>query len=297
MNNAKEMLRRIMVVVLCSLVGMSAMAYERQLTRQESDSVSHALATMWAGYLIKKSQTDGKEVSKEYMRGVQEALKLADVDDAYFQGLSEGIMIAQRIRQIEEVSRFKVDIPKFAYVLTRAEKGRPTGFSPQTAEEYISRLLSNFEQEEKVVVESEDFLKKKAAQEGIVKTPSGLLFEVITEGEGEKPEANDVVLVRYTGKLIDGTVFNQSEDKGGAFFEVPKLIPGFREGLSMMKKGGTYRLYIPAEIGYGDEGVFGKIPGGAATVFDVELIDFRHRDSEGYIINNPTDKPAEQSGE
>ena len=293
MTLPKDFLRRILIVALCSIVSLGAAAYDRELSRQESDSVSHALATMWADYLIKKSKLDGKEVSQEYMRGVQEALKLADADDAYFQGLSEGVMIAQRIRQVEEVSRFKVDIPKFAYVLTRAEKGRPTGFTPRTAEAYISRLIANFESAEKIVVDSKAFIAQKATEPGILKQPSGLLFEVITEGEGEMPEDNDVVIVRYSGSLIDGTVFNKSEGEGGVFFQVPDLIPGFREGLKLMKKGGHYRLYIPAEIGYGDAGVDGKIPGGAATIFDVELIDLRHRDSDGNIIMQPTDRPVE----
>lgn len=292
MIRPKMIFSRIVIVMACLFVGLSAASRQRQLTRQESDSLSHALATLWSDYLINKSKLDGDAVSKEYMRGLQEALKMADVNDAYFQGLEEGIAIASRLRQIEQTSYFKIDIPKFAYVLSRAEKGRPTGFSKQTAEAYIGRLIANFEKEEAVVEQSKAFLDQKAKEPGISRTPSGLLFEIITEGEGEMPIDGDVVLVKYIGTLIDGTEFNRSES-AGVFFKSKELIPGFREGLTMMKAGGHYRLYIPAELGYGDQGVFGKVPGGAATIFDVELIDFRHVDENGDVIPRPGDNQAQ----
>lgn len=272
-------------------VAFGVMAGERKLTRVESDSISHALATLWGDYLVKKAAKDGEAVSGEYMRGVQEALKLAEKDDAYFEGLEQGVMIAQRLRQVEEVGGFKVDIPKFAYVLTRLEKGRPTGFSKESADRYLNWFMAKRADEREIIEGSASYLEKTAKKEGIVKTQSGLLFEVVTEGEGEKPGPNDLVLVNYVGKFINGEEFNRSEDANGVVFELDGLIPGFKEGLLMMKKGGTYRLHIPSEIGYGEEGVPGVIPGGAATVFEVNLIDLRHRDADGNIIE-PAAEPA-----
>lgn len=279
-----NVMRRFVLILVCSAVAFGAMAGERNLTRAESDSISHALATLWGDYLVKKAAKDGEAVSGEYMRGVQEALKLAQVDDAYFEGLQQGVMIAQRLRQVEEVGGFKVDIPKFAYVLTRIEKGRPSGFTQETADRYLNWFMTKIAEENEVVDGSAAYLEEAAKKEGVVKTPSGLLFEVVTEGEGESPLDNDLVLVNYVGRLINGTEFNRPENENGVIFEVDGLIPGFREGLKMMKKGGTYRLYIPSDIGYGEEGVPGLIPGGAATVFDVTLIDLRHRDADGKII-------------
>ncbi len=265
-------------------VAFGVMAGERKLTRAESDSISHALATLWGDYLVKKAAKDGEAVSGEYMRGVQEALKLAQKNDAYFEGLEQGVIMAQRLRQVEEVGGFKVDIPKFAYVLTRLEKGRPTGFSKESADRYLNWFMAKRADEREIVEGSALYLEKTAKKEGVVKTQSGLLFEVVTEGEGEKPGPNDLVLVSYVGKFINGEEFNRSEDANGVVFELEGLIPGFKEGLQMMKKGGTYRLHIPSEIGYGEEGVEGVIPGGAVTVFEVNLIDLRHRDADGKII-------------
>lgn len=283
------MARRIVLSIACMAVAFGLMAGERKLSRSESDSISHALATLWGDYLVKKAAKDGEAVSGEYMRGVQEALKFAQTNDAYFEGLEQGVMMAQRLRQVEEVGGFKVDIPKFAYVLTRLEKGRPTGFSKESAERYLNWFMAKRADEREIVDGSAPYLEKMAKKEGIVKTQSGLLFEVVTEGEGEMPGTNDLVLVSYVGKFINGAEFNRSENADGVVFEVNGMIPGFKEGLQMMKKGGTYRLYIPSEIGYGEEGVPGVIPGGAATVFDVNLIDLRHRDADGQIIEPAAD--------
>ena len=269
------MLRRFLFPLIMIAVVFSAAGRERELSRQESDSVSHALATLWGNYIKKKALADGDSVSAEYMRGVQEALKLSQGNDAYFQGLSEGVVMGRRIREVETLGGFKVDVEKLAYVLSRIEKGRPSGFSEVTAEQYLNGLMSRIAAENHQVDGSEEYLREASQREGVVKTPSGLLFEVLTEGEGENPGPNDQVLVKYTGRLIDGTVFNKSPDDKDAFFYVNETIPGFAEGLQLMKKGGSYRIYIPSELGYGDNGVNGIIPGGAATIFDIELLDFR----------------------
>lgn len=277
----KNMICRLTVVAICSVVAISASAGPNELTRQESDSVAHALATLWGDYIRTKAVNDGEAVTAEYVRGLQEALKMANVDDAYFQGIEEGILIAQRIRQVEQLGGFKVDLPKVSYVIGRIQKGRPSGFNKASAEAYMNRLMVRLDHDRSVVDGSKAYLEKAAQKEGVVKLPSGLLFEVVTEGEGGQPGSNDAVLVKYVGCLIDGTIFNESPPtEEGAVLFVNETIPGFGEGLQMMKKGGKYRLYIPSEIGYGEEGVMGLIPGGAATVFDVELLDYRTNPEE-----------------
>lgn len=267
------------------------------LSQQQADTVTRALATLWSGYLTSKAAKDGSAVSEEYMRGVHQALKMAQKADMRFLGFADGVAMAQRLRQLESVGGFKIDFDKFAYVLTRVPKGRRTGFSPASAENYINALVARIAEEEAIVAQSPVFLEEVAKREGIVKRPSGLLFEVITEGEGDMPGPRDAVLVRYSGSLINGKVFNKSmnEDDGTPFL-VHETIPGFAEGLQLMKKGGKYRLYIPAAIGYGEEGVKGLIPGGAATIFDVEVLDIRHAPAEESVPesdnndNNPSKK-------
>ena len=118
--------------------------------------------------------------------------------------------------------------------------------------------------------------------------PKGVDVEVVAEGTGASPGANDVIFVRYTGKLSDGTVFDQSQDvtlpiegllPQGSPLPLGRMIPGFAEGAVQMKKGGKYTLFIPSEKGYGPEGQKDQqgnqvIPPNADLTFDVELVDF-----------------------
>ena len=113
-------------------------------------------------------------------------------------------------------------------------------------------------------------MRQQASRKGVVTTPSGLLFEVVTEGEGNMPQSADKVTITYAGRLADGTMFDRSEQP--VEFDVDRLVPGFTEGLKMMKPGGVYRIYIPASLGYGAEGIPGAIPGNAALVFDIKLL-------------------------
>ena len=87
------------------------------------------------------------------------------------------------------------------------------------------------------------FLDKEGAREGVIKCPSGLLFEVISEGEGDSPKADDTVRVTYKGALADGTIFDETEKP--IDLPVNGVVKGFSEGLQMMRPGGTYRLFIP----------------------------------------------------
>lgn len=104
-------------------------------------------------------------------------------------------------------------------------------------------------------------------------TDSGLVYEITQEGSGPAPTATDTVEVHYTGTLIDGTVFDSSVDRGEtAKFPLNRVIPGWTEGLQLLKEGGKIKLIIPSDLAYGDAGAGGQIPGGATLVFEVELI-------------------------
>ena len=119
----------------------------------------------------------------------------------------------------------------------------------------------------------EAFLKENGAREGVMTTASGLQYEVLEEGTGTQPEAGDQVTVHYTGKLIDGTVFDSSVERGEpATFGVTQVIPGWVEALQMMKEGAKWRLFIPSNLAYGPNGAGGAIGPNATLIFDVELI-------------------------
>ena len=119
----------------------------------------------------------------------------------------------------------------------------------------------------------EAFLKENGTREGVKTTETGLQYEVIEEGNGATPKAGDDVTVHYTGKLIDGTIFDSSVERGTpATFGVTQVIPGWVEALQMMKEGAKWRLFIPSNLAYGPNGAGGTIGPNATLIFDVELI-------------------------
>ncbi len=118
-----------------------------------------------------------------------------------------------------------------------------------------------------------EFLAENAKRAEVQTTASGLQYEVVEEGAGAKPTAADQVLVHYTGKLIDGTVFDSSEERGEPItFGVTQVIPGWVEGLQLMSVGSKYRFYIPSDLAYGPQGVPGIGPN-QTLIFDVTLLD------------------------
>ena len=120
----------------------------------------------------------------------------------------------------------------------------------------------------------EAFLSENGKRTEIVTTPSGLQYEVLVEGNGPKPEPTDQVKVHYTGKLIDGTVFDSSVERGEpATFGVTQVIPGWVEALQMMTAGSKWRLYIPSDLAYGPNGAGGVIGPHSTLIFDVELLE------------------------
>lgn len=118
-----------------------------------------------------------------------------------------------------------------------------------------------------------DFWTENAKKEGVEQTRSGLQYLVLEEGNGKSPAATDMVKVHYHGTLLDGSVFDSSVDRGQPIsFGLNQVIPGWTEGLQLMKEGGKTRLFIPSELAYGDRAA-GTIPPGSLLIFDVELIE------------------------
>ncbi len=119
----------------------------------------------------------------------------------------------------------------------------------------------------------EKFLADNGKRDGVKTTASGLQYEVQEEGKGENPKASDKVTVHYTGTLINGEKFDSSRDRGQPVsFPLGNVIPGWTEGLQLMKPGAKYKLYIPAALGYGERGAGAKIGPNETLIFEVELI-------------------------
>lgn len=140
------------------------------------------------------------------------------------------------------------------------------------------------EAKSKAVIDSGTaFLARNAKRPGVKTTPSGLQYEVITLGTGIKPLAVDTVTAHYSGTLIDGVEFDGSRLHGTEPISFPlnRVIPGWTEGLQLMPVGSKYRLYIPYNLAYGLHGSPPKIPGGAALIFDIELVDVKKANGIG----------------
>jgi FKBP-type peptidyl-prolyl cis-trans isomerase FklB len=122
--------------------------------------------------------------------------------------------------------------------------------------------------------EGEKFLEENAKKDGVTVLASGLQYEIITEGSGDKPSASSTVRTHYHGTLIDGTVFDSSYDRGQpAEFPVNGVIAGWTEALQLMPVGSKWRLTIPYNLAYGEQGAGGAIGPYSTLVFDVELLD------------------------
>ena len=130
------------------------------------------------------------------------------------------------------------------------------------------------ERQKELAVEGQKYLEANAQKEGVNSTESGLQFRVLTQGEGSIPARTDHVRVHYTGKLVDGTVFDSSVQRGEpAEFPVNGVIAGWIEALTLMPVGSKWELTIPYSLAYGERGAGASIPPFSTLVFEVELLD------------------------
>jgi len=135
------------------------------------------------------------------------------------------------------------------------------------------------EQAAKNLAEGKVFLAENAGKEGVRTLPSGLQYQVLSEGKGDPPAATDTVTVHYRGTLIDGSEFDSSYGRGQpATFSLDRVIPGWTEGLQLMRPGARYRLFLPPELAYGERGGGPKIGPNTALVFEVELLSVEAAD-------------------
>lgn len=196
----------------------------------------------------------------------QERDEKADADASY----AFGMVIGSDLKQ----TGLAFDYEIFSRGLREAMEGKETRFSMEEAiaimqTAYIAAMTERAETNRR---EEMAFLEENSRQKGVTVTESGLRYEVITEGSGQKPLQNDTVRVHYEGTFIDGTVFDSSYSRGHPEeFPLSQVIPGWNEGLRLMSVGGVYRLYIPSSLAYGEEGS-GAIPPYAVLIFQVELL-------------------------
>jgi FKBP-type peptidyl-prolyl cis-trans isomerase len=149
----------------------------------------------------------------------------------------------------------------------------------QVSQEFSRKMQGRMEAERKAAAdtnkaEGDKFLAGNKGKPGVKTTASGLQYQIVSEGRGPKPTANDTVRVHYTGTLLDGTKFDSSVDRGQpAEFPLSGVIPGWTEGLQLMPVGSKFKFWIPANLAYGEQGTPGPIGPNQTLVFDVELLE------------------------
>ncbi|RYY40989.1 MAG: FKBP-type peptidyl-prolyl cis-trans isomerase [Chitinophagaceae bacterium] len=174
-------------------------------------------------------------------------------------------------------SDWKINPAILAKAALDAQGGKTTLMNKDQAEFFLyqqqqtSRAKGNIE-------EGKRFLAQNKNKPGIKTTASGLQYEVMTEGTGIMPTAQDTVSANYRGTLINGKEFDASARHGGPIsFPLNQVIKGWTEGLQLMRVGSKYRFFIPQELAYGLMGAGQDIPGGAALIFEVELVDVKKK--------------------
>jgi len=162
--------------------------------------------------------------------------------------------------------------------------GTDTVFTQQQFQEVMGRFQKEMQQKQQVEAAKEATLNKEkgkaymeanAKKEGVMQTASGLQYKILRDATGAKPAATNTVKVHYEGRLIDGTIFDSSYERGEPIeFGLGQVIKGWTEGLQLMSVGSMYELTIPSDLGYGDRPMQ-SIPAGSTLIFKVELLDFK----------------------
>ncbi|MGK6351093.1 FKBP-type peptidyl-prolyl cis-trans isomerase [Parapedobacter sp. DT-150] len=212
----------------------------------------------WAG----AQQTDTAKAS---------ALKNRADSVAYAFGASIG-------RDLKRTGLDEINATVLAQAIAEVFAGKAPAFGEAEERELIMNTITaaKEQQDARLKAEATAFMEGNKARSGVVATASGLQYEVIREGTGEKPALDDTVTVHYKGQLSDGRVFDSSYDRGEpATFPLDRVIPGWQEGLQLMPAGAHYRIYIPYELGYGERGAGQDIPPYSSLVFEVELISVK----------------------
>lgn len=188
---------------------------------------------------------------------------------------SLGLNIGQNLKN-EKLDTINTEL--LAKAITDVFKGNETPIKQNEALQFINTYLKQ-QQFSKNIAESETFLAENAKKKGIKITESGIQYEILTKSKGDTPSINDTVKVHYHGSLIDGKVFDSSVDRGEPIeFSLKGVIKGWQEILQLMPVGSKWRVYIPAELAYGEN----PRPGGPiepymALIFEIELLEIVHK--------------------
>lgn len=184
-------------------------------------------------------------------------------------------------KDLDKIPGGKINKDKLIKGFAEALKGDTTIIDAETAKTYFTNYIEEQQKimNEKLKKEGENFLNENKKQQGVQTTPSGLQYIVLKQTDGNKPQATDKVKVHYTGKTMDGKVFDSSVDRGQPTeFLLNQVIPGWTEGVQLMAVGSKYKFFIPYNLAYGERGIpQAGIPPFAPLIFEVELLEILNK--------------------
>ena len=187
-----------------------------------------------------------------------------------------GLVIAHQLKSMG-IEDFSVE--DFSQSVSDVLADKTPAMTNREAQELLNDYFQKKQKEEaeKAIAEGKVFLEANGKREGVTTTKSGLQYEVLTPGKGERsPKATDTVVCHYEGRLVSGKVFDSSYERNQpAEFGLNQVIPGWTEGLQLMSEGAKFRFYIPYLLGYGEQGAGPSIPPYSTLLFDVELISVK----------------------
>lgn len=205
---------------------------------------------------------------------------------SYALGMNVGADFAKNLKKIPGgKSNTDLLIKGFATAMKGDSALMTAAFANEFFRNYITKAQAVETEAKKG--EGEKFLAENKTKAGVMTTASGLQYMILKDAQGPKPKATDSVKVHYKGTLVDGTQFDSSYDRGEPItFPLNQVIPGWTEGVQLMSVGSKYKLFVPYNLGYGERGAGGSIPGFAALIFEVELIDIKP------AVEKPAEKPV-----
>lgn len=222
--------------------------------------------------LLSSIAVEAKPKKKKIEEPVTPKVELiSDVDSASY---SMGVYMGKQSAMQLSSQDFNLDL--FVKAFVDAVNDAPLLISPDSSVIFLNAYERKVKEQEAAesIRKEEEFLTENAKREGVKQNASGLQYEIVKLGEGEKPIPSDKVRVHYEGFLLNGKKFDSSIDRGQPTeFTLNRVIKGWTEGLQLMPVGSKFTFYIPYKLGYGAQGAGGAIPPYSTLIFEVELLD------------------------